>query len=273
MLGAVQVDKVFAGSIPEIYDTYFVPLVFEPYAADIVERLAAGPPSRLLEVAAGTGVVTRAMAAALPDSVSIVASDLNQAMLDKAAARGTRRPVEWRQADVMQLPFADGGFDAVVCQFGVMFFPDKPKAFAEIRRVLAPGGIFIFNVWDRIADNEVADIITTALESMFPADPPRFFPRTPHGYHDPETIRRDLAAGGFTAPPEIVTVTHRSRAPSARDAAIAICQGTPLRNEIEARDAARLGAATDVAAAAIADRLGGGPIDAKIQALVVTVRG
>jgi SAM-dependent methyltransferase len=267
----LNVDKVFAGSIPKLYDTHLVPLIFEPYAADLVKRLASRPVSRILEVAAGTGVVTRAMASALPQSATIVATDLNQAMLDQAAAVGTKRPVEWRQADAMQLPFADESFDAVVCQFGAMFFPDKAKAFAEARRVLKPGGVFIFNVWDRIGENEFAETVTRALESVFPLDPPRFMARTPHGYHDRRAIERDLADGGFTRPPRIDTIAARSRAASPRIPAIAYCQGTPLRNEIEARDAARLGEATDVAAQAIAERFGEGAVDGKIQAHVVTV--
>src|SRR5207249_1888286 len=159
-----------------------------------------------LEIAAGTGVVTRALASVLPSPVSIVATDLNQAMLDEASAVGTRRPVEWRQADAMELPFADGAFDAVVCQFGVMFFPEKPKAFSEARRVLRPGGEFIFSVWDRIEQNEFADTVTTALESLFPGDPPRFMVRTPHGYYNLPTIERDLANGGFTKSSLIATV-------------------------------------------------------------------
>jgi SAM-dependent methyltransferase len=219
-------DKVFAGSIPKLYETYLVPLIFEPYAADLTNRLRSRRLSRILEIAAGTGVVTRALASALPDSVAIVATDLNQAMLDQAAAVGTKRTVEWRQADAMQLPFPDAAFDAAVCQFGVMFFPDKPKAFAEARRVLKPGGIFIFNVWDRISENEFADTVTTALESVFPKDPPRFMARTPHGYHDQRAIGRDLASGGFRAPPRIDTVAARSRAASPRIPAIAYCQGT-----------------------------------------------
>ena len=171
----------------------------------------------------------------------------------------------------MQLPFADGTFDAVVCQFGVMFFPDKSKAFSEARRVLRPGGVFIFNVWDRIKENEFADTVTTALESLFPKDPPRFLARTPHGYYDRPTIERDLANGGFAKPARIATVAARSRAESSRVPAIAYCQGTPLRNEIEARDASRLGEATDIAAEAIARRFGRGAVDGKIQAHIVTI--
>src|SRR5512147_329568 len=186
-------DKVFAGSVPKLYASPLVPLIFEPYAVDLVSRLASKSPRRVLEIACGTGVVTRRLAAVLPENAAIVATDLSQAMLDEASAAGTQRPVEWRPADAMQLPFADGSFDAVVCQFGVMFFPDKAKAFSEVRRVLAPGGTFFFNVWDRLEDNELADTVTTALASLFPQDPPRFLARTPHGYCDRATLERDLA--------------------------------------------------------------------------------
>jgi SAM-dependent methyltransferase len=264
-------DKAFTGSIPKFYDTYLVPLIFEPYAVDVATRLASRSISRVLEIAAGTGVVTRAMASALPASVSIVATDLNQAMLDHASTVGMTRAVEWRQADAMQLPFDDQTFDAVVCQFGAMFFPDRSRAFAEARRVLRPDGVYIFNVWDRIEENEFADAVTTALESVFPEDPPRFLVRTPHGYHDHRAIERDLANAGFMAPPRIDTVAARSRAASPRDPAIAYCQGTPLRNEIESRDPARLGEATDVAADAIEKRFGRGAVDGKIQAHIVSI--
>ena len=264
-------DKVFAGSIPELYDTHLVPLIFEFYAVDLAARLMSRPPGRVLEIAAGTGVVTRAMATALPEAVSIVATDLNQSMLDHAAARGTTRPVTWRQADAMALPFADETFDAIVCQFGVMFFPDREAVYAEVRRVLRSGGLFVFNTWDRIRENEFADTVTTALEALFPDDPPRFLARTPHGYHDLETMQRDLAAGGFTASPAITTLAARSRAASCEHPAIAYCQGTPLRNEIEARDASRLREATTIAAEAIASRFGREKVDGKIQAHVVTI--
>ncbi|HSM11070.1 MAG TPA: class I SAM-dependent methyltransferase [Lysobacter sp.] len=269
MATASDTDKVFAGLVPKIYETHLVPLIFEPYAADLAERVRMENPSRVLEVAAGTGVVTRALASTLPQSTSIVATDLNQTMLDQAELLGTSRRVEWRAADAMQLPFPDGTFDAVVCQFGVMFFPDKTKAFREAHRVLSPGGIFIFNVWDRIEENEFADTVTTALASVFPSDPPRFMARTPHGYHNLVTIEQDLAKGGFNHSVRIETVAARSRAESARAAAIAYCQGTPLRNEIEQRDASKLDAATDAATQAIADRFGADAVDGKIQAHVV----
>lgn len=262
-------DAVFAGSVPELYDTHMVPLIFEPYAQDLARRVAALKPARVLETAAGTGVVTRALARALPAGTEIIATDLNQAMLDRAAAVGTQQPVRWQQADAMQLPFDAASFDVVVCQFGAMFFPDRPHAFREVRRVLRPGGTFLFNVWDRIEDNEFADVVTNALATVFPADPPRFMARTPHGYFDRGQIAADLAAAGFTAAPNIETVTARSRADTADVVAVAYCQGTPLRGEIQARSGASLAQATTVAAAAVVAGFGSGPVDGKIQAHVV----
>jgi SAM-dependent methyltransferase len=264
-------DAEFVGSIPTFYETYLVPLIFEPFAADLADRLASKPPSRLLEIATGTGVVTRALDSRLPQSVSIVASDLNQAMLDEASKNWHGRAVVWQQADAVQLPFEDDTFDAVVCQFGAMFFPEKAKAFAEIRRVLAPGGTFIFNVWDRIEDNEFADAVTVSLEPLYPSDPPRFLPRVPYGYFDREVIARDLARGGFTAAPIVDTVSARSRAESARIPAVAFCQGCPLRAEIEARSPWTLDEATAAAAEGVARRFGREHVDGKIQAVVVTV--
>ena len=266
----VASDKLFAGSIPEIYDRFMVPLIFEPYARDLAERLAKTAPANVLETAAGTGVLTRAMLSRLPAEARITATDLNQPMLDRAAARqpGDGR-VEWRQADALALPFTDQSFDAVACQFGAMFFPDKVQAYKEVRRVLKPGGHFFFNVWDKIADNEFADTVTEALAARFPNDPPRFMARTPHGYHDAEQIRGELSAAGFTAV-SVEAVDHRSKAPSPRDPEIAYCQGTPLRNEIEAREASSLEAATQQAAEALARRFGSGAIDGRIRALVIT---
>lgn len=264
-------DKVFAGAVPRLYETHLVPLIFAPYAADLARRLAARQPGRVLEVAAGTGVVTRALAGVLDAGTAIVATDLNQAMLDQAIALGTPRPVEWRQADALALPFADASFDALVCQFGAMFFPDKARAYAEFRRVLAPGGVLLFNVWDRIEDNEFSDVVTTALAALFPDDPPRFLARTPHGYHARATIERDLEAGGWHETATIETVAARSRAATPQLPALAYCQGTPLRGEIEARGAPGLEAATAAVARALAQRFGAGPVEGRIQAKVVTI--
>jgi ubiquinone/menaquinone biosynthesis C-methylase UbiE len=262
-----ETDKTFAGSIPALYDRHLGPMLFEPYALDMAERVARLAPKRILEIAAGTGIVTRALARALP-TVPIMATDLNQPMLDHASAHISAHTITWRQADAQALPFDDAEFDAVVCQFGVMFFPDKTKAFSEARRVLAPGGHFLFSVWDRIEENEIADLISRAVAALFPKDPPAFLARTPHGYHDLAAISDTLKRGGFSAV-RGETVPKRGRAPSPRDPAIGFCQGSPLRSEIEARDKSRLEEATDAAAEAVAQRLGRGPIDGKIQAHVV----
>jgi SAM-dependent methyltransferase len=271
MMGLPGSDTAFHGSVPQLYEQYMVPLIFQPYAEDIARRASSRSPGRVLEIAAGTGVVTRQLAMALPAATTIVATDLNPAMLEQAQTTGTARPVEWQQADAMQLPFADDSFDLVVCQFGAMFFPDKGHAFGEARRVLRPGGTFLFNVWDRIEDNEFADVITTAVGTMFPDDPPRFLARTPHGYYDASVIAADLARGGFTSAPTFTTLAARSPAESPRIPAVAYCHGTPLRGEIEAREPSGLAAATDLAEAAMAEQFGSGAVDGKIQAIVVEV--
>jgi ubiquinone/menaquinone biosynthesis C-methylase UbiE len=266
MLGT---DKLFAGSVPENYDRYMVPLIFQPFAADLAGRAAALSPNAVLETAVGTGVVTRALAQKLSPDATYVATDLNPPMLDYAASQQPPgNHITWQQANALELPFADATFDLVCCQFGAMFFPDRVAAYREAKRVLKPGGHFLFNVWDRIEENVFAHDVTNALAEMFPYDPPRFLARTPHGYHDTALIRRELEAAGFSRV-TIETIAELSRAPSARLAALAYCQGTPLRNEIEARDAGGLEAATDHAASAIAAKHGRGEVAARIQAHVI----
>ncbi len=265
----LETDRVFAGSIPENYDRYLVPLIFAPYAADIARRATSLSPRAVLETAAGSGVVTRALAPGLLRGARYVVTDLNQPMLDYAASRQPPDArIRWRQADALALPFEDATFDLVCCQFGAMFFPDRISGYREARRVLKPSGHFLFNVWDRIEENVFADDVTNALARIFPDDPPRFLVRTPHGYHDMALIRRELEAAGFSRV-AIETRMEQSRARSPRVPAVAYCQGTLLRNEIEARDAKGLQPATDYVASAIADRHGRGAIAAKIQAHVI----
>jgi ubiquinone/menaquinone biosynthesis C-methylase UbiE len=266
-------DKVFAGSIPKFYDTLMVPLIFEAYAANMAELVAVSSPDSVLETAAGSGVVTRSLAQRLKPDARYVVTDLNQPMLDYAAARqGVNSRIEWRQADALDLPFGAASFDVVCCQFGAMFFPNRVAGYAEARRVLKPGGRFVFSVWDRIEENVFADEVTNAVANVFPHDPPRFLARTPHGYHDIALIRDELNCAGFTDI-KIETREEVSRAASARDAATAYCQGTPLRNEIEARDASLLQFATDCATQAIASRHGEGQVSGKIQAHVIVAAG
>ncbi len=265
-------DKVFSGSIPEIYDRYLVPLIFESYALDLARRVTLTDPQSILETAAGTGVLTHAIASRLPEHARIVATDLNPQMLGRARGRQYRHRIEWKQADALSLPFSDQGFDVVACQFGAMFFPDKLQGYKEAHRVLKPGGRFVLNVWDRLSENEFADTVTEALAALFPHDPPHFLARTPHGYYNVEVIRKELTAAGF-GDVSIETAEHTSNAASASDPAIAYCQGTPLRNEIEARDASRLEDAIRLVTAELVRRFGTGPIEGRIRAHVITAAG
>jgi len=261
-------DAAFAGSIPALYDRHLGPLLFEPYAENVALRMAHLPSGALLETAAGTGIVTQALARHLPAGVRLVATDLNQAMLDFAAAKPGMARADLRQADATSLPFDAQSFDAVVCQFGVMFFPDRVAGYREARRVLKPGGRACFNIWDSLAHNPIPRCVNDALARHLPADPPRFLARAPHGHHDQTTITSELAQAGFDRI-TIETVTLQSRAASHRDPAIGFCQGSPMRAEIEARAPQGLPAATEAAATALAAEFGGGPIEAPMQALVV----
>lgn len=266
-------DVVFAGSVPASYERYLVPLIFEPYAQDLAERVARLAPVSVLEIGAGTGVVTRALVSHLDEAVAITASDLNPAMLEHAQLVGTTRPITWRQADVMDLPFPENSFDVVVCQFSAMFFPDRARAYTEVNRVLRAGGTFIFSVWDEIANNEFAAVVTAAVGELFPDDPPLFLQRTPHGHHDELTIRADLSAAGFPDQVTAEALEFRSHASTAELVAIAYCQGTPMRNEIEQRDATRLDEATQHATRRLTERFGSENLDSKIRGFVLTATG
>ena len=263
-------DSAFTGSIPDIYDTCLGPMLFEPYAQDIARRAAGLNPSRVLETAAGTGIVTAALAGALP-AAEIIATDLNQSMLDVAATKIGSSRVRFQAANAQELPFGDGEFDLVVCQYGVMFFPDRIGAYREARRVLRPGGAFLFNAWDSLATNPIPRIVEQAVAALFPADPPGFLGRTPHGYHDPARIAEDLATAGFYDV-EIENVALPSRAATPRQPAVGFAHGSPLRMEIEARDASRLDEAADVAAKAVEVEFGGGPIESVMTANIVLAK-
>jgi ubiquinone/menaquinone biosynthesis C-methylase UbiE len=264
-----QSDSSFTDDVAKLYEATLVPLIFEPYAEDLAARARALEPNAVLEIACGTGVVTRALATTLPAGCEIIATDLNNAMVTHAESVGTSRTVVWRQADAMALPHDDASFDVVVCQFGAMFFPDRVAAYREIRRVLRPGGTFLFNIWNDIEHNEFAAVVTDAVSARYPEDPPVFLARTPHGHGSPAEIEADARAAGFKKC-HLVQLDNISAAETADVPAIAYCQGTPLRNEIEAREPAGLQAATVVATEAIRARYGDGPIEGRISAVVVT---
>jgi len=241
-------DTAFAGSIPELYDRFLGPLLFRPYAEEVAARVSRWKPEHILETASGTGIVTEAVQHGAPFA-RIIATDLNQAMLDVAARRFKSDRVCFQVADAQHLPFAEESFDLVICQFGVMFFPDKAKANSEARRVLKPGGHYLLVIWDSLDRNPVSHTLADAVAAEFPADPPRFLERAPFGYADREQIERDVRAGGFTSI-SIDTVELSSRV-SASDAARGMCLGSPLTAEIEERGKGAVERATAAAQSAL----------------------
>ncbi len=264
-----QSDSAFLGSIPEFYDRYMGAIFFAPYAREIAQRLSDLEQGCLLEIACGTGIVTRALAERLPREVKILATDLNQAMLDYAATQLSAPNVAWRQVDAQALPLGDASFDAAVCQFGVMFFPDKALSYREMRRVVKPGGRYVFNVWDRIEANGFTEVVHQTVSAIYPNDPPGFLARTPFGYFDTAPISASLRAACF-GHVEVEAVNLISRAPSALHAANGLCRGTPLSAEILARDPNGLDETVAAVARALSKRFGSGPIEASMRAHVVT---
>jgi len=263
----------FAGSIPENYERYLVPLIFDDYAADLVARLAVPAGGHVLETACGTGAVTRHLRARLDASVEITATDLSPAMIEhakKAVGSGFGPGVAFRQADATALPFADGAFDAVICQFGVMFYPDKPAGYREAARVLKPGGQFVFNVWDSLAHNGLTEAVHGIVGRLFPEDPPRFL-ELPHGYHDLGAIKTDLQKAGFAAI-DIAVQPRRSEAPGSRAVALAFTAGTPLANQLAERETPNHAEVVEAVDRAIAEKYGPGPISAPMQAVQIAAR-
>ena len=259
-------DRLWVGSMPEVYDRWLAPSVFRPFAQDLARRAAQLAPREVLEIAAGTGVLTTELLAALP-SAAVTATDLNTAMVGFGSRQAPG--AAWRQADALDLPFGDGRFDLVVCQFGVMFFPDKPAVFAEVRRVLAPGGTLLFTTWDDVGAHGFAAALVAGIERAYPEDPPTFVATVPHGYSDLDRVAADLAAGGM-GDLSAETVTLDGHAAAAADVAAGFCAGTPLRMEMTARG--DLAEGTKAIAEEMTALLGAGPVTASMTAYVVEAR-
>lgn len=262
-----EIDTDFTGSIPEIYDRHLVPILFAAYADDLAERVARTDPTAVLEVAAGTGAVTRTLVPRLGERSRYVATDLNPAMLERARLHLTDDRLEWREANAMSLPFEDDSFDTVVCQFGVMFFPNRIKGFSEILRVLRRGGRFIFNSWGALDQNDFSQVTVETLIKLYPVDPPLFLARTPFGYADMSQIEADLAAAHFQDV-RIESVELPSHAVAADDFAFGQTHGSPLRLEIEARSAPPLPEVRGAIEDALVAQFGRGPITGRMMALV-----
>ena len=266
----MSTDQAFTGSVPAIYDRFLGPLLFDAYAADMAERAAELSPQSILETAAGTGIVSKALADRLPEA-KITVTDLNPAMLEIAKTRASGGQLRFEAIDATSLPYRDGDFDVVVTQFGVMFFPDRVAAYREARRVLAPGGSFLFNAWCSLDDNPVSQAVHEAVGALFPENPPRFMERTPYGHGSADEIERDLTAAGFEDL-SIERVEFPCRAPSAEYPARGFVMGSPLRMEIEERAPGTLEDVAQTAERAVAERFGSGPIDSTMAAMVVSAR-
>jgi SAM-dependent methyltransferase len=257
--------RLWVDSMPEAYDRYLGPVLFAPFADDLARRIARFAPARILELAAGTGVLTRELIRIMP-GVDVVATDLNPAMVRYGQARVPA--ATWQDADAAHLPVPDGSVDVVCCQFGAMFFPDRPAAFAEAGRVLVPGGRLVFSTWDVLANHHFDAAVTECLRELFPADPPSFLATVPHGYTDPARIAADVSSAGLRC--ESIGAVTRHGTAEAADVALGFCTGTPVRAEIEAR--AELEPTTALMTASMRERLGDGPITGAMTAHVVVAQ-
>ena len=259
-------EATWLDSMPAVYDRCLGGALFEPFAVHLAGRAAEFHPGRVLEIAAGTGVVTRRLRAALPDA-DVLATDLNPGMV----AAGARHvpEVDWRVADAVDLGVPDGSVDLLVCSFGVMFFPDRVAAFAEASRALAPGGRMLFTAWDAVERSPFPAALVTALGEVLPDRTPQFIERVPHGYADPAAIRADVAAGGLVVE-ALDAVVLPGEAPSARTLAEGFCLGTPLRFALELQGS--LGELTDAVGERMTAVLGEGPVRGDLAAHVVTAR-
>jgi ubiquinone/menaquinone biosynthesis C-methylase UbiE len=270
---AMSQSSAFVGSIPQTYHRFLGPLLFEGYAQDITRRLRPREGERILELACGTGIVTRPIAQSLPPGAALTATDLNEAMLAVARTHvGPDPRVTYLQADACTLPFDDASFDAIVCQYGVMFFPDKLRAMREARRILTSAATsrYLFNVWDSLANNPIPRVVQETVADMFPANPPQFLGATPYGYSDRAEIERTARAAGFTTV-KVEAVELPSGAPTADDAARAFVEGTPLLAALQERGVQDITPIRAAVAEALAARFGKAPCMATMRALVFAV--
>jgi ubiquinone/menaquinone biosynthesis C-methylase UbiE len=261
----------FAGSIPAAYDRYLGPIFFQPYAEDLAARLDLAADGSLLELACGTGILTRVLRDRLPKTVRLVATDLNEPMIANATTKfAQNEAIEWKQADASSLPFDDQSFDAVVCQFGMMFVPDKALAAREARRVLKHGGLFLFNVWDALEQNQLGQVAHETISGFFEKDPPTFY-QVPFGYHDRDEIKRLLEDAGFHDV-RVEAVSKVSVDSRAQEAAIGLVQGNPVSVAIAERDVSLLPVITSAVADALTKHFGNSTFRAPMRAIVAQAR-
>jgi len=261
----------FSGSIPAAYDRYLGPILFQPYAEELATRVTVNKTGSVLELACGTGILTRVLRSCLPSKVKLIATDLNEPMFRQAAAKFRKNErVRLLEADACDLPFADRKFDAVVCQFGIMFVSDKALAARQAYRVLKRDGLFLFNVWDAMRHNKLGELAHRTITSYFENDPPTFY-KVPFSYHNRNQIRKILKQAGFR---EIKTelIAKIGKANRAEDVARGLVEGNPVAVTIAKRDPSLLPIITGAVTAAITRRFGKRDIRAPMQAIVVQAR-
>ncbi|MEQ1592441.1 MAG: class I SAM-dependent methyltransferase [Thiobacillaceae bacterium] len=265
-----ETNARFLGTIPELYDRHLGSVIFEPYAADMARRVTLAVTGPVLEVACGTGILTQQLRTQLPPSTQLVATDLNQPMIDHARTKlAALEHIDWHPADAAVLPFAPASFAALVCQFGLMFVPDKEAAFREARRVLTHGGLLAFSVWDSFEHNAIGRIAHETIGSFFSVEPPNFY-QVPFGFHDPDVLRHLLEENDF-GQIELEWVTLEALSPSAKSFALGLVKGNPVSIAIQERGLALDPIVEAVEAALV--RLGGNsPFRSSMRALVVTAR-
>ncbi len=259
----------FVGSIPEVYDTHLGPLLFQFSAADLAKRIDNAMPGaeKLLEIACGTGIATEYLWQTLGENTEIVATDLNEAMLKYAVTkRGALKNVSYRQADAQALPFEDGSFDVVACQFGIMFMPDKALALAEMARVLRPGGLLAFNVWDSLEVNRVAGLARHTIAGFFKSDPPDFL-TVPFGFYEIEPIRTLAEGAGFSLP-DFHLVSDTIERPDAMGIARGFVEGNPGILQIRERGEVDPEAIVTALAAEIEALYGPAPLQVPLREIV-----
>ena len=256
----------FSGSIPHHYEQYLGPMFFEPYAIEVSKRIDPSSVHIVLEIASGTGRVTRHLRERIPGTSKLIASDISQDMLSVAKEKLRNLDIDWQIIDAQQLPFNDNSIDLVVCCFGYMFVPDKPKAFAEAYRVLKPGGMLLFTTWNKLELNAASYTYRTAAKKYL-QDPLSESYNLPFSMNDERAISSILQNAGFSKI-TIESVNKVSISQTAKEAANGLAQGGSIYNEIMKRNPAWIEEIKSIVEKKLAENFGAAPMIAPMSAVI-----